>query len=190
MKSNQFRCPRCGAETKKVAAGPYCYKCDILLDSAGQLVATKTEEDTAHIAKRPAPPVEESDVWVPILWLVGMIFLGVVSWILGLLGLIGATIYVYYNAKKFGIGGGGYAVITLLLAIIGLPVYAYELHKLRKNQQTGQVGTLVQPTVPTTTPSVAQQAPATSPPTKFCRACGAKIPRDSIYCEECGTSLA
>jgi hypothetical protein len=26
--------------------------------------------------------------------------------------------------------------------------------------------------------------------TRFCRECGAKIPRDSRYCEECGTSLA
>ena len=25
---------------------------------------------------------------------------------------------------------------------------------------------------------------------KFCRKCGAKIPRDSVYCEECGTRLA
>jgi len=25
---------------------------------------------------------------------------------------------------------------------------------------------------------------------KFCRECGAKIPRDSRYCEECGTRLA
>jgi len=25
--------------------------------------------------------------------------------------------------------------------------------------------------------------------TKFCRFCGAKIPRDSKFCEECGTSL-
>jgi len=26
--------------------------------------------------------------------------------------------------------------------------------------------------------------------TKFCRNCGAKIPRDSNFCEECGTKLA
>jgi hypothetical protein len=28
------------------------------------------------------------------------------------------------------------------------------------------------------------------PPTKFCRECGASIPRDSKYCKECGASLA
>ena len=33
-------------------------------------------------------------------------------------------------------------------------------------------------------------APAVVPPARFCRECGAKIPRDSIYCEECGTTLA
>lgn len=27
-------------------------------------------------------------------------------------------------------------------------------------------------------------------PTKYCRNCGAKIPRDSTYCEECGTNLS
>jgi ribosomal protein L40E len=121
-------------------------------------------------------------------WLVGTIFLGFFSWVLGLLGLIGATIYVYYNAKKFGIGGSR-AALTLLLAIVGLPLYAYDLHKLRKAQQTGQLRESVEPTTLATTPSVAQQASATSPPTKFCRNCGAKIARDSTYCEECGTRL-
>jgi membrane protease subunit (stomatin/prohibitin family) len=39
------------------------------------------------------------------------------------------------------------------------------------------------------------EAPTTSEPassskkTKFCRECGAGIPRDSKYCEECGASL-
>jgi len=119
-----------------------------------------------------------------------MIVLGLFHWILGLLGLVGAAIYVYYNARKFGIGGGGYAALTFLLAMIGLPVYAYELHKLRKNQQTGQVGTLVRPTVPTTTPRVTQQASAISPPTKFCRNCGVRILSDSKFCEECGAKLS
>lgn len=64
-----------------------------------------------------------------------------------------------------------------------------ELHKLRKAQQTGQFGSSVEPTTPATTPSVAQEASATSLPTKFCRNCGAKIARDSKFCEECGGKM-
>ncbi len=37
---------------------------------------------------------------------------------------------------------------------------------------------------PAVTPS-----PALASPTKFCRHCGAKIPRDSKHCEECGARL-
>lgn len=36
----------------------------------------------------------------------------------------------------------------------------------------------------------APESPATvvqTPSTKFCRKCGTRIPRDSAYCEECGT---
>jgi len=64
-----------------------------------------------------------------------------------------------------------------------------ELHKLRKAQQTGQLGSSVEPTTLATTLSVAQEASATSPPTKFCRNCGAKIARDSKFCEECGGKM-
>ena len=44
-------------------------------------------------------------------------------------------------------------------------------------------------------PEQVVEAPTTSEPassskkTKFCRECGASIPRDSKYCEECGASL-
>jgi hypothetical protein len=41
-------------------------------------------------------------------------------------------------------------------------------------------------TEPARTSGKAQPAP----PTKFCRKCGARIPRDSMYCEECGKRLA
>lgn len=149
------------------------------------------------VQKPPAPPVGEFAVWVPIVWLVGMIFLGLFfSWVGGLLGLVGATIYVHYDAKKYGVESQ--AALTLLLAIIGLPLYANELHKLRKAQQTGQVPTLVAADAPSVTakpqPSVSGNVVAEdhgdkTKPTKFCRKCGAKISRDSKYCEECGTEL-
>jgi hypothetical protein len=165
----------------------YCYKDDEVYFAKEQRWAGH-EAVVPAVQKPPAPPVGELDVWVPIVWLVGTIFLGFFSWVLGLFGLIGATIYVYYDAKKFGIGASR-AALTFLFAIIGLPLYAYDLHKLRKAQQTGQLGTSVEPTTPATTPSVAQEASATSPPTNFCRNCGAEITRDSTYCEECGNRL-
>ena len=149
------------------------------------------------VQKPPAPPVGELHVWVPILWLVGMFLLGFFfSWVGGLLGLIGATIYVHYDAKKYGVESQ--AVLTLLFAIIGLPLHANELHKLRRAQQTGQVPTLVAADAPFVTakpqPSVggnvvAEDHDDMAKPTKFCRKCGAKILRDSKFCEECGAGL-
>jgi hypothetical protein len=148
------------------------------------------------VQKPPAPLVGELDVWTPTLFLVGMFFLvwfsgfflGSLSWFVGLLCLILATIYVHDNAKKYGVKSHTWD--TLLIAPIGLPWHAYELHKLRRAQQTDQFRTSVEPAPPATTPSVAQQASTTSPPTKFCRKCGAKILRDSVFCEECGMRLS
>jgi ribosomal protein L40E len=188
--SKQFKCPKCGRDTSVVAAGIYCPKCDVLLDSTGQPIVPNygTAANMSRAPKSLAPPVGEFDVWIPILLLVAMFFLGFLSFWLSVFALVGATLYVHSNSKKFGIGGGR-AVITLLFSIIGLPLYAYDLHKLRKAQRTSQLERFLEPTAPAATPSTAQQVPATSPPTKFCRHCGAKIPRNSAYCEECGEKL-
>jgi len=39
-------------------------------------------------------------------------------------------------------------------------------------------------------PEVTQNERDMTKPTKFCRECGAKIPKDSRYCEECGRRLS
>jgi hypothetical protein len=166
----------------------YCYKDDEVYYAKEQRWG-EYEAVVPVVQKPPAPPVGEFDVWIPILLLVAILFLGSLSFWLGVFALGGATMYMYLNSKKYSIGGGR-AIITLLFAIIGLPLYAYDLHKLRKAQQTGQPRTFVEPTKPSTTPSVAQQASVTSPPTKFCRNCGARILSDSKFCEECGKALA
>jgi hypothetical protein len=182
------KCRVCGQSMKLLDEEKqrwYCYKDDDVYYAKEQRWG-EYEAVVPIVQKPPAPPVGELHVWVPILWLVGMFFLGFFfSWVGGLLGLIGATIYVHYDAKKYGVES--HTVLTLLFAIIGLPLHANELHKLRKAQQTGQLGTSVEPTTPAPTPSVAPQASATS--TKFCRHCGAKILRDSAFCEECGGKL-
>ena len=161
------------------------------------------KDDKMYFAKEQRWAVGASDVWVPILWLVGILFLGILGfiysflyspapsllgWFLGLLGLIGATIYVYSSSKRFGIEGGR-AIITFLFAIVGLPLYSYELHKLRKAQQAGLVRILVEPTAKPQQSVNGRQVADVVKPTKFCRECGAKIPRDSTYCEECGANL-
>jgi len=128
-------------------------------------------------------------VWTPIVFLGLMILLGwVFGWVLGLVLLLAATLYVHYDAKKYGVES--HAWLTLLFAIIGLPLHANELHKLRKAQQTGQVRTLVEPTAKPQPSVNGRQVADVVKPTKFCRECGAKIPRDSTYCEECGARLA
>jgi predicted nucleic acid-binding Zn ribbon protein len=153
--------------------------------------AMRVEPETSE--KPPAPPVGEGAVWTPIVFLGLMILLGwVFGWILGLVLLLAATLYVHYDAKKYQVES--HAWLTLLFAIIGLPLHANELHKLRKAQQTGQVRTLIEAGAPTATikpqPLVSDSVVAdVVKPTKFCRECGAKIPRDSRYCEKCGAEL-
>jgi hypothetical protein len=79
--------------------------------------------------------VSELDIWKPILFLFGIIFLGMVNGLLGLVALVGASAWVYYDAKKYGVGGpGALVIVTFLAAIVGLPLYAYRLHQLRKGQ--------------------------------------------------------
>jgi len=139
--------------------------------------------------------VDEFAVWVPILWLVAILAGGYLFGIFGgLVLLVAATIYVYYNSKKFGVKGSRW-LLTLILAIVGLPLYAYELHKLRKTQIAHRQTTLVEPALRPATASIQEQAPIMTerstviPSMKFCRFCGAKIPRDSKFCEECGAKV-
>jgi hypothetical protein len=149
--------------------------------------AQRVEPETSE--KPPAPPVGEGAVWTPIVFLGLMILLGwVFGWILGLVLLLAATLYVHYDAKKHGVES--HAWLTLLFAIIGLPLHANELHKLRKAQQAGLVRTLAEPTAKPQPSVNGRQVADVVKPTKFCRECGANIPRDSKYCEKCGTRLA
>jgi hypothetical protein len=88
--------------------------------------------------------------------------------------------------------------IALSLLFLALAVFAaWELHAMK----VVSVWPSVQPGVATMEPTavvplaVAPAPPALEPPapqsasTKFCRFCGAKILRDSGYCEECGKRL-
>jgi len=141
------------------------------------------------------PSVDDFAVWIPILWLIAILVGGAIFGILGgLVLLIVATIYVYYNSKKFGVGGSTW-ILVLIFAIVGLPWYAYELHRLQKAQKAYQQVTMAEPAFRPAAASIQQQKPIVNerptviPSMNFCRFCGAKIRRDSKFCEECGTRL-
>jgi hypothetical protein len=198
----------------------YCYKDDIILYANRQRwndESTISPGSTGAVSTGPPPPpVGGFDVWIPILWLLGILFFGFVAWFISIILLIGATIYVYYNSKKFKIESG-LAILTLLFAIIGLPLYAWDLYKLKQAQKTQTLP--AQPVLaapiqseetklcrngwnPTVKPPPLQTAPhqpvstisdeqsdQQTMRTKFCRYCGVKIPRASKFCEECGSNI-
>jgi hypothetical protein len=150
---------------------------------AAPIPAPLVREPSVESGAPEIKPVGELDVWTPIFYLGLMIFLGwVFGWILGVVLLVAAALYVHYDAKKYGIES--HVWLTLLLAIVGLPLHANELHKLRKAQQAKKTW------AGTGAPAATEGLSGMEKPTKFCRRCGAKIPRDSTYCEECGARLA
>jgi hypothetical protein len=72
------------------------------------------------------------------------------------------------------------AIVAVASIIIGaLLVYAIAFHRPRPSQP---------PPAKAIEPE-SSKLTSQGLSTKFCRACGAKIPRDSIFCEECGTRL-
>lgn len=73
------------------------------------------------------------------------------------------------------LGGIGVGVVVVIILALLL---------MRRKKPPLAVYTSVQTPVPTPPPP-----PLHAAPTKFCRHCGAKIPHDSRFCEECGNRL-
>jgi len=85
-----------------------------------------------------------------------------------------AFIYVHYNSKKFKIGGER-ALLTLFLAVIGLPVYAHDLYKLKHLQDFKRAKSLIESTI-----------------TRICVNCGrnlSNMPSDIKNCPYCQEKL-
>jgi len=91
-----------------------------------------------------------------------------------------------------------YVILTFLIACIALLWAAALTTKVSRTWQPTPT-LAVAPTLPMPEPvrPTAETSEAVAPstvmlatPTKFCRYCGAKIPRDGMYCGECGTRLA
>jgi ribosomal protein L40E len=74
-------------------------------------------------------------------------------------------------------------IAALLLAILSVLVI-FLLMRRRRTAGIKQVQAATQIQA-----SSKNKADMTITPTKFCRECGAKIPRDSVFCEECGKQL-
>ena len=129
-----------------------------------RLLRSSDEASNQRISRTQALPSEYSsvivtsnEVWIPILWLFGIIiapFIGVIilppilGIFLGVIVLVCATIYVYKNSEKHGVKGDR-TFLTLIFAIIGLPLYANDLHKLRQKQQSGEFAQTKPKPIPT-----------------------------------------
>jgi hypothetical protein len=117
-------CPHCDAQTRE--GDQYCSTC-------GQRIEERSAPQIEKTHASSAPPAREIDVWVPVVWLCGILITGIAFGLFALVLLVAAAVYVHYNSKKFGIGGDR-AILTAIIAIIGLPLYANDLHKLRQMQ--------------------------------------------------------
>lgn len=92
----------------------------------------------------------------------------------------------------WGTAGPDAAITILSLAGLALFIGVVWKRDVVATWTPGIVTTVMEPPAPMTPPQPPKSptlAATTIPPTKFCRFCGAKIPRDSKFCEECGKGL-
>lgn len=92
---------------------------------------------------------------------------------------------VAYGVISLILGVFAFSVIgplSVLLLLFGPVFIVLGLFAKGKNIPTRQV---IEPS-----PIIAPIAVTPAIPTKFCRFCRAKIPRESKFCEECGKALA
>jgi len=91
-------------------------------------------------------------------------------------------------------GSAGPDAVITILSFAGLALFICAIWKrdVVATWTPGTVTTVIEPPAPTTPPQPPTSptvGATTIPPTKFCRFCGAKIPRESKFCEECGKRL-
>lgn len=127
-------CPYCGSELKEGYA--FCRTC-------GKKIEPSTETSVSIMPSTPTlpppevkryPRVGDFEVWVPIAWLAAMLIGGYFHVGISIFVQILATIYVYYDSKHYGFGHSMW-IVTLLLGVIGVALYAYRLHQLKMKQE-------------------------------------------------------
>jgi ribosomal protein L40E len=86
-------------------------------------------------------------------------------------------------------------LIGILVAVVVVAVAAAYLMSQKKKSTKADQKQTVTPITKTTEPTQPKPPPQPSEikpeskSSKYCRKCGATIPRDSVFCEECGTKL-
>ena len=114
-------CPHCGAEMQ--SGDTYCRSCGRRMNGA--------LEQKAQIVRLEG--ADQPNVWLPILWLIVLLASSLLLGLLGIVVLVLATVWVYKDSRKRKLGDSLW-ILTLLFAIVGLPLYAYRLHQLRKGK--------------------------------------------------------
>lgn len=127
-------CPHCGSE--KQPDDRYCKNCGKSVQPTSELqVGIRPGTKFVRIET-----ISGLDIWKPIIFLFLIVFMNLLHGALGLIALVAVTVWVHYNSKKFAALGGSQidsrvlTALTLLLAIVGLPLYSYRLHELRKTK--------------------------------------------------------
>ena len=119
-------CPYCGSE---MGTGHlFCRNCGRRVEEA-----VGARPPIIQTESRPQPNIATRFLWLFAILAAGFLF----SWIGGAIVLILATIWVYYDSKKYGLDDSLW-LITLLFAIVGLPLYAYRLHQISKGKAQTQ----------------------------------------------------
>lgn len=114
-------CPYCG---KDIGEGySFCRSCGRRIDG--------TLGDKAQIVR--LEEANQPNVWLPILCLIVLLASSLFLGLLGFVVLVLATVWVYKDSRKRKLGDSSW-ILTLLFAIVGLPLYAYRLHQLRKGK--------------------------------------------------------
>jgi len=121
----------------------------------------------------------------------GDLWLNIVFWVIIGLAIAGAItlqiyiiVWVYRDAKKRNMDETIWLLIVIILGLVGLIIYLIVREPLvaEKSQQPIKVATAQSQDLPT--PVRQENA------TKFCSACGAKIPVDAEFCSFCGTKFS
>ena len=132
-----------------------------------------------------APNVHIFEIWIPILCWVSLVFFALFIAFLPYVGflafvsvLISVTVYVRYDSKRFQIANRSFLVLVLF--VVGLPLYSYDLYLLRDKQKRIHESSIEEQRDETKVyeSDVGERV--------FCHYCGQTMPSDAMFCRKCG----
>jgi hypothetical protein len=195
-------CPKCGKNmTNTTDTKAYCMKCDMLVHLPSGVTLTGIPEQDRFIGS-PAVLLGETKKNIEATLVSDSLIL---TWKEGKTFGHKKIAYTTMTGIQLGkrkesevvsleaaiIGGGilGVAVSEMShvqTLIVSTKERAHELYMSQAADWAARLKDKISSMEPARISDKAQPVP----PTKFCRKCGAKIPRESEYCEECGTHLS